>query len=373
MNDSVFLHSFMKIPGVGAEKLRKIMKKFQNAEAAWRGTREEFLATGISEKIVDAIVETRKNIFPEKEESILEKHGVCLVPIDSDLYPALLAEIPNPPELLYLRGNAHPNSRPMLTLVGTRKPSEYGLGIAREFARELSNAGITVVSGLALGIDREAHAGALEGNGETIAVLGNGLDDASIAPRNHLALARSIVLRGALLSDYPPGTPANDFTFPARNRIMAGLSLGTVVIEASEKSGTLITARLALDFNRDVFAVPGSIYSEGSRGPHALLKQGAILTTSLSDILDALPLTREREARQASLSQNENEAQNISPNEAKFLKLLGCDTLHIDALIKRSTLETSVALSALSLLEMKGFIKNIGNMHYIRTYKMNSK
>jgi DNA processing protein len=370
-HDDIFLHCLGKIPGVGSGKLRKIMTHFESADAAWHGTPEDFVRAGLPEKVAETIVSERKNIFPEREKEVLEKHGIRLVPIESDDYPELLAEIPNPPRLLYLRGNAHPNDHPLLTIVGTRKPSEYGLGVTREFSSELGKSGITIVSGLALGIDKEAHKGALEGKGDTIAVLGNGLDDQSIAPRNHLELAHAVSRRGALLSDYPPGTPAADFTFPARNRIMAGMSLGTIVIEASEKSGTLITARLALDFNREVFAVPGSIYSEGSRGPHALLKQGATLATCLSDILDALPLIRERTTQtKNSGSQEAKEPQNLSPNEERLLKILGCDTLHIDALVKRSTLGTSNALSALAFLEMKNLVKNVGNMHYIRTYRV---
>lgn len=373
MNDSIFLHCFTKIPGVGAEKIRKLLKGFESAEAAWSGTRETFLATALPGKIVDAIIETRKNIFPEKEQATLEKHSIRLIPPGDADYPALLSEIPNPPHLLYLRGNVRPNARPLITVVGTRKPTAYGAGIAREFARELGRSGITVVSGMALGIDREAHIGALDGESETIAVLGNGLDDGSIAPRAHLELAHAIVRRGALLSDYPPGTPASDFTFPARNRIMAGMSLGTVVVEASEKSGTLITARLALEYNRDVFAVPGSIYSEGSRGPHALIREGAVIATGLADILDALPLIRAREKETAPQKISDQETENLSPEESRLLKILGSDTMHIDTLVKRSTLGTASALSAISLLEMKGFVKNVGNMHYIRTYRMNSK
>lgn len=370
MDESLFLHGLSKAPGIGAEKIRRLLSFFGNAEAAWQGSMDDFLQAGLSEKLAQSISETQKTLSLEREALILEKHSIRLISRISDDYPALLSEIPNPPALLYLRGNARLNIHPALTVVGTRKPSEYGLGIAREFARELGKSGITVVSGLALGIDREAHVGALEGKGDTIAVLGNGLDDASIAPRNHLDLAHTIMRHGALLSDYPPGTPANDFTFPARNRLMAGLSLGTIVIEASEKSGTLITARLALDFNRDVFAVPGSIYSEGSRGPHALIKQGALIATSLSDILNALPLIREREAQQEASEKIEKEPENISSDEARLLKILGCDTLHIDTLVKRSTLGTSSALSALAFLEMKNLVKNVGNMHYIRTYRL---
>ena len=373
MNDSLFLHALSQAPGVGAEKIRRLVAHFGNAEAAWSGTESELLSAGLSEKLATGIVETRKTLSLEREAATLEKHSIRIIPPGDADYPALLSEIHNPPHLLYLRGNVRPNARPLITIVGTRKPTAYGAGIAREFARELGRSGITVVSGMALGIDREAHIGALDGESETIAVLGNGLDDGSIAPRAHLELARAIVRRGALLSDYPPGTPASDFTFPARNRIMAGMSLGTVVVEASEKSGTLITARLALEYNRDVFAVPGSIYSEGSRGPHALIREGAAIATGLADILDALPLIRAREKETAPQKISDQETENLSPEESRLLKILGSDTMHIDTLVKRSTLGTASALSAISLLEMKSFVKNVGNMHYIRTYRMNSK
>jgi len=335
-----------------------------------RASAEDLLQSGISEKVAITIAEERKNIRPDRELEKLEASHIRLIPFGADNYPALLSEIPNPPRLLYLRGDINLNERPLLTIVGTRKPTEYGIGIAREFARELAKSGITIVSGLALGIDKEAHRGALEGGGKTVAVLGDGLDDASISPRTHLDLAHAIERAGALLSDYPPGTEAAEHTFPARNRIMAGMSLGTVVVEASGKSGTLITANLALDFNREVFAVPGSIHAEGSRGPHALIRNGATLTASLSDILDALPLVREREHQKEMSEAPEKEPENLSANEERLLKILGSDTMHIDALVKHSTLGTSSALSALSFLEMKGLVKNVGNMHYIRTYRM---
>ena len=370
MNDAFFLHSLSKIPGVGAEKLRKLSTVFDSWEAAWHASPIELQKVGISEKLAETIVRARPSINPEREASLLEREGVRLVARDSSDYPELLGEISNPPHLLYLRGSFRPNTMPLLTIVGTRRPTEYGLGVAREFARELARSGIGVVSGLALGIDQEAHRGALDGNGATIAVLGSGVDDASVTPRAHLRLAQAIALRGAILSDYPPGTPASEGTFPARNRIMAGLSLGTIVIEATEKSGTLITARLALEMNREVFAVPGSIYSEYSRGPHALLKEGAALAGSLADILDALPLSRER--KQSGEIPKEDTV-DLSPDETRLLKTLGCDTLHIDALVKRSEMDAPTVFSTVSFLEMKGLVKNIGNMHYIRTYTMNSK
>lgn len=370
MNETLFLHCLLRVPGIGSEKIRKLLAHFGTSEAAWTGTREALLTSGLSEKLAEKIVGERNRISPERELELLDRHRIRLVGLYDADYPALLTEIPNPPILLYTRGNAVLGDRPLITIVGTRKPSEYGVGIAREFAKELARSGLTVVSGMALGIDKEAHRGALEGNGETIAVLGNGLDDDSIAPRTHLELAHAIEHRGLLVSDYPPGTPASDFTFPARNRIMAGLSLGTIVIEASEKSGTLITARLATEYNREVFAVPGSIYTEGSRGPHALLREGATLAAHLSDILDALPLVRDTKRLHQRASVPETSSPALSSDEEKLLKILGSDTMHVDILVKRSELKTANALSAISFLEMKGLIKNIGSMKYIRVFRV---
>ncbi len=371
MDDTIYLHCLSKIPGVGAEKLRQLSLHFGSAQSAWNGDPSELRRAGLSEKLTAIITKSRASIDPENESQSIEKHGIRLISQESDEYPPLLREIPNPPYLLYVRGGIDLNAGPCITVVGTRRPTEYGLGIAREFSRELARIGITVVSGLALGIDQEAHRGALL-EGKTLAVLGNGVDDASIAPRTHLELARSIVLQGGLLSDYPPGTQASAGTFPARNRLMAGISLGTVVVESTEKSGTLITARLALEFNRDVFAIPGSIYSEYSRGPHSLLKEGAILAGSVADILDALPISRV--PRKETLGKDDAGSEiNLSPDEAFLLKTLGCDTLHIDTIVKRSSMSASDAISTIAFLEMKGLVKNIGSMHYIRTYRMNSK
>lgn len=366
MNDVLYFHALSLISGIGSEKLRKLSDHFESGEAAWHAGREELLAAGLTEKLADATLSGRKTLSLHQEEERLAQWNIHIARFGSPDYPELLSEIPNPPFILYRRGGDTWTRKPIITIVGTRRPTDYGLAVAREFGKRLAEAGIVVASGLALGIDQEAHRGALEGHGDTVAVLGNGLDDPSIAPRTHLNLAHTISTHGALLSDYPPGTPASEHTFPARNRIMAGISLGTLVVEATEKSGTLITARLALDFNRDVFAVPGSIYSDRSRGAHALIKNGAILTEHIEDILSALPLS----PRTAETLSDQTILEELSPDEQKVLRVLGGDTLHVDKLVTLSTLETSSALSALSLLEMKGLVKNIGNMHYVRMYRM---
>ncbi len=364
-NDSLYFHALSRISGIGSEKLRKLHDFFGSGLDAWQAGKNDLLAAGLSEKLAAAIFLGRPNISLEDEIAKLSHWNINLLVIHDDNYPILLREIPNPPFILYCRGGNDWIEKPIITIVGTRKPTRYGIDIAREFGKRLAEAGIVVASGMALGIDKEAHRGALEGRGDTIAVLGNGLDDPSIAPRSHLDLAHTISMHGALLSDYPPGTPASPATFPARNRIMAGISLGTLVIEAAEKSGTLITARLALDYNRDVFAVPGSIYSEYSRGPHALIRDGATLVGSIDDILSTLPLASRSTTSSDTRAINLDE---LSKDEQCILRILGSDTLHVDKLVTLTTLETSSALSAVSLLEMKGLVRNIGNMHYIRTY-----
>lgn len=366
MNDTLYFHALSLISGIGSEKLRKLSKHFDSGEAAWNAGESELRAAGIPEKLASAIISQQKNISLREEEEKLAKWNIHLAQFGSPQYPSLLAEIPNPPFILYRRGNTDWFEKPIITVVGTRRPTHYGISVAREFGKRLAEAGIVVASGMALGIDKEAHHGALEGHGDTISVLGNGLDDPSIAPRTHLNLAHTISMHGALLSDYPPGTPASEHTFPARNRIMAGLSLGTLVVEATEKSGTLITAQLALDYNREVFAVPGSVYSDRSRGAHTLIRNGAIITESIEDILTALPIESQRNTVPSS---NENIITELSLDEQKILRILGNDTLHVDKLVTLSTLETSSTLSTLSMLEMKGFIRNIGNMHYVRIYR----
>ncbi|MEK7549798.1 MAG: DNA-processing protein DprA, partial [Patescibacteria group bacterium] len=228
----------------------------------------------------------------------------------------------------------------------------------------LSRAGVIVVSGLAFGIDSVAHIGALDGGNDTLAVLGGGIDDKTIAPQTHLNLAKRILSQGALVSEYPMETPPTKWSFPQRNRIIAGMTLGTVVIEAAEQSGSLITARLALDYNREVFAVPGSIFSPVSTGTNQLIKNGAKIVRSVSDILEEL--TPYFEATFQVKSQEKHLPQNLSPEEITLLKILSHEPLHVDKIIKATTLETAVANSTLVMLEIKGIIRNTGGMNYIR-------
>ena len=354
------LHAIITLPGIGPSRMRKLLDVFGTPEAVWSAPESALHEAGLSDRVAHELSSLSANTSPEALWSKLEQHSIQAFHQEDPGYPKLLKEIPQAPFIIYTRGSINLNDTPLVTIVGSRRHTPYGKRVAEKLARDLASVGICVVSGLALGIDGVAHRGALEAGGTTVAVLGNSLDDASIAPRSHLSLAHNIVNHGALVSEYPPVSPANKTTFPARNRIMAGMSLGTVVVEAAEKSGTLITARLTLDFNREVFAVPGSIFSEASVGPNHLIRSGAKVVTSVTDILEELQLG------QTSLFQEEkSKSMDLSPEEEKILHILSGEALHVDKIVKLTTLDTSTVGSTLAFLELKGMVKNIENMNYI--------
>jgi DNA processing protein len=280
--------------------------------------------------------------------------------LENENYPQLLKEIPNPPYIIYLKGIFTDfNEQPMLAIVGSRKFTSYGKQVAYTFAHNLAKAGITVVSGMALGIDAVAHQGALDAGGKTIAVLGSSLEDKNIGPKTNFELSRRIMDSGILASDYPVGISSTPNNFPARNRLMAGMTMGTIVVEAAVDSGSLITANLALEFNREVFAVPGSVFSPVSLGTNNLIRSGAKVAASVKDILEELNMERRIEIEKV------KKIIPASPAEESLLKILSHEPLHIDKIIKLSKLETSAASSTLTLMEMKGMIKNIGGQNYI--------
>lgn len=352
------LNALNKIEGIGPKKLKMLLGFFGSGEAAWKASTTELKASGIGEKTAERINLERNSINPEKEWGELQRENVRMTTIDAPEYPSLLKEISNPPYILYLKGSFEMNSHPAIAIVGARKCTSYGTGIARAFAKDLSIAGITVVSGMALGIDTFAHRGALEGGGKTIAVLGNSLDDRSIYPRDNFNLSREIMESGVLVSEYPIETKAGTLTFPARNRIVAGLARGTLVVEAGEKSGALITAQMALEENRDVFAVPGSIFSNMSVGVHALIKSGAKLVSGVADILEEFDFFENKNIQETPKSPS-------SPEEEVLLKILSSEPLHIDNIARIAKLQTASVSSALSVMEIKGWVKNIGGQNYI--------
>lgn len=277
------------------------------------------------------------------------------VSIEDKNYPALLKKISNPSKIIYVKGELLKNDL-CFGVVGTRRFSYYGKEVASEIAGDLAEAGLTIVSGLAPGIDTFSHLAALNRNGRTIAVLGTGLDEKSIYPRSNLKLAREIVGKGgALISEYPAGTRGARFTFPQRNRIIAGLSLGILVVEGKIKSGSLITAKWAFSQKRKVFAVPGPIYSSNSQGPNYLIKKGAKLVCSTEDILQELNLSVNNRKKASKIDNQE---------EGLILKILSEEALNVDEIIEKTKLHVQLVNKTLIALESKNEVKNLGGNIY---------
>jgi len=291
VNDQAkYFNAFNLIKGIGPISFKKILSHFDSLEKAWSANLNEFNQVGLNQSTLEQIKYQRPKINPDREMEKLIKEGIGLITINDKAYPELLKEIYVPPSLLYIRGNLKSSDRISLGVVGTRQLSTYGHRITPLITADLVRAGLTIISGLAKGIDTLAHKAALKANGRTIAVLGSGLDKKSIYPQVNQHLSEIISQKGALLSEFPIDTKPFAQNFPQRNRIVAGLSLGVLVIEAPKKSGALITARNALEQNRDVFAIPGSVFSHNSFGPNNLIKLGAKLVNQASDILDELNL-----------------------------------------------------------------------------------
>lgn len=281
------------------------------------------------------------------------------ISISSSEFPSQLREIPSPPKLLYVRGTISA-TKPMIGVVGTRKCTSYGKRATESIVKELARAGVVIVSGMANGIDTEAHIAALEGGGETIAVVGSGVDESVIYPRSNVRLAREIERHGAVLSEFDPLAKSETYFFPQRNRIISGLSLGVIVVEAGEKSGALITANYALEQNRDVFAVPGSIYAETSIGTNNLIKQGAKCVTSVYDVLEELNIP---------MPGNElSEIASSNPIEERITRALvsnGGDPMHIDKIIEFSQLSAQEVSSSITMMELSDKVQNLGGSRYV--------
>lgn len=355
-----YLHAINKLTGIGPQKMQLLLDHFGDAESAWKADLPALKNSKIGDKLAEKIIEGRKKIDPDKEWEMLRKENVNAVSLGDNAYPKLLREIHRPPHIIYTRGELNLNYYPLISIVGSRKFTPYGEQSAARLASDLAKAGFIVVSGLAIGIDAIAHQSTLDSQGKTVAVLGSSPDEKNIYPRANLRLAKEIIGSGGmLLSEYPPETPASNVTFPARNRIIAGLSLGTIVIEASEKSGALITSSYALEFNRQVFAVPGNIFSDAARGSNQLIKNGAKLVSGISDILEEFNFAPARKEKEISAKIPE------SPEEEKILNLLSTAPTHINNLAKMTKLGTATVSSILSIMEIKGWAKNIGGQNYI--------
>lgn len=349
-----FLNAFNAIPGVGAVTLRRLKKHFGSYETAWRVQTSAYAAANLDPHAREAIQDRKTSLDPDREMQKLIRNNIWMIADDDPSYPSSLKEISSPPAVLYGRGEKTALATPhAVAVVGTRRPTPYGIEATEAVVAGLAPAGIAVVSGLATGIDTKAHKTALEHHGITVAVLGSGIDPISLFPPENRGLAERIAASGgAVISEYAPGAPAVKKHFPARNRIIAGMSRGTLVVEAREKSGALITARLALEENRDVFAVPGSIFSPASHGPNKLIQQGARPVHSAQDIFEELGID-------GAVAMRHHAAQSLGRDEAVVFNLTR-EPCAVDDIRLRSSLSAATIMASLALLEFKGLVKNLG-------------
>jgi DNA processing protein len=340
-------------PGLGSILIKRLLDRFKTPEAVFRAPLKDLLKIeGLGEKVARKIQEGPLEKVVKRELSLLEEVKGRIVSLKGDDYPKRLKDIYDPPAVLYVRGELRNEDELAVAVVGSRKTSPYGRWITEKIGQDLACHGVTVVSGMARGIDSVAHKGALQGGGRTIAVLGCGID--VIYPSENRNLFYQIIEHGAVLSEFPMGSPPEGGHFPRRNRIISGLSIGVVIVQASAGSGSLITAGYALEQGREVFAVPGNVGAEGSRGTNQLIKEGAKLVESSEDILEeVLPQwRRERET----VREVETPGRDLAGGEKILYELLGETPLHIDALIQGSQLDPGKVSSLLLNLELKGLI-----------------
>lgn len=355
-DETRFLFGLSHLPSFGQARLRTLLALFGSCERVWHATRRDLTDKQVPLKLTDAFLRERSLVDLASCLDRCKRQEIRFLASHAQEFPPLLREIPDAPLGLFVRGTITPTPLTM-AVVGTRRPSLYGVQITKELVGALARMGVCIVSGLALGIDAVAHKAALAAGGTTIAVLAAGLD--RIYPRFHTGLAEQIVEGGgALLSELPPGTPALRHHFPIRNRLIAGMSHGTVVTEAPEKSGALLTAMLGLEYNRDIFAVPGPITSPLSYGTNSLIRQGAQLVRTAADIAasDTLQPTPVQTALIGELTTTEQTA----------LNALSTQPRSVDQLQEICTLETSVINATLTLLCMKGYAEQIDPLHFVR-------
>ncbi len=349
------------VRGVGNVTYRQLLDRFASPREILRTSPAVLTEAGISARIAREIAGFDQWKEVEAELAQLERLNARLITQTDNEYPERLRQIHDPPPFLYIRGHFAPQDNLAIAIVGARTASAYGREVARTLAQNLAGCGVCVVSGLARGIDSEAHQASLEAGGRTIAVLGSGLD--VVYPREHIALAEQIAERGAVVSEFSFGSRPEAGNFPYRNRVISGLSLGTVVVEATEKIGSLITAHCALDQNREVFAVPGPVTASRSRGPHRLIKDGAKLVESIDDILSEIAPALARPDR-AEKNEPRVPVVPLEPDEERVFQLFPEEAVHVDALITGSRLEPARVLEVLLGLELKGIVTQLPGMYF---------
>ena len=351
--------AFNRVSGIGPVRLAALIEECGTIEAAWRASIQQMQAARLDRRTIELFLDARRSIDPATELQRTLDAGLEVLTWDDEAYPESLRTVDGAPPVIYVRGRILSQDEWAIAVVGTRHASNYGREVARVLGSELAQAGVTVISGLALGIDTVAHRAALDAGGRTIAVLGSGVDQ--IYPPQNRGLAQAIVQQGALISDYALGTRPDASNFPPRNRIISGLSRGVIIVEAGERSGALITARFAAEQGRDLFAVPGSILAPGSAGCNALIQQGAAPLLSVDDVLEQLNMSR--------IVDHTAVRQSVPPDpaEAALLQHLSHEPVHVDDLVRLANMTTGQVSSLLALMELKGMVRQIGVMSYVRT------
>lgn len=359
MNTTAYWIAFNKAPGIGPTRLAALLEICGTIDAAWEASIEQLKQAGLDRRALEKILTLRRELDPAAELAKVEKAGFQITCWDDPNYPVNLQLMDNPPPLLYVRGELTEQDAWAVAIVGTRRASAYGREVAHRLATELAQHGITVVSGLALGIDAVAHQAALDAGGRTIAVLGSGVDQ--LYPAQNRNLAMKIVGQGAVVSEYALGTRPEASNFPPRNRVISGLSRGIIVVEASERSGALITTQYAADQGRDVFAVPGSILHPGSIGCNRLIQDGATPLLSIEDVLEQLNLMRMSEHQAA------RKTVPLDPLESDLLGHLSAEPCYIDDIVRRAKMSSEQVSSLLTIMELKGVVRQVSAMNYVRS------
>jgi DNA processing protein len=356
-NDLKYWIGFSRIPGIGRVRIGILKEKLGSLASAWAASKSDLVRSGLDEKIASGFIKNRDKISLDSELEALAKYHIKAIPFESPEYPPLLKEISDFPAVLFVRGELKSCDETSVAVVGTRRATGYGRQITEEIVGSLAANNVTIVSGLAKGIDTAAHKAALEAKGRTLAIFACGLD--IVYPPENVKLAREIMERGALISEYPLGTKPKAEHFPQRNRILSGLSRGVLVVESGETSGALITANFALQQNREVFAVPGSILSPMSKGPNRLIQEGAKLVRNHIDVLEELNLSvLEHQYEMPSLNAS-------SEIESIIMKCISDGPVHIDQICRATGLTAAVLQSNLAVMEINGMIKHTGNLNYV--------
>ena len=363
-------------PGLGPTRVRKLIEHFGNPENVFRASLTELEATGMQSVSAQSLATGMSMELAQQQCAKAIEVGAKIITLGDPEYPLRLKEIYDPPVVLFVRGDVEILSRPGIAVVGTRHPTPYGTGMAERLSTDLVVHGLVIISGMARGVDSAAHRGTLAARGKTVAVFGTGID--VMYPKENTRLAEQILaLGGALISEFPIGTFAAPQNFPIRNRIISGMSVGVLVVEAAEYSGTRITARCALEQNRDVYAVPGNVTNKGSWGPNTLIKQGAKLVATWEDVWEDLPADVQAALTPAANESSESQTaslfpdETISPHERRILSMLKPDeSTHIDELVERlePELSSSEIFAALFELELNGKVKQLPGKNFVKSF-----